>query len=562
MNGSKLPLRLTVEYISFSAHVDFKENSEFIQDVASKNLVLVHGDSNEMGRLRGALTSRYAERDIPLEIYTPRNTETVSLHFRGEKIAKIVGTLGMADPQPGVLIQGILASKDFTFSIVAPSQLDEFTDLCTAKIVQKQSLKTHAPLGIIKWHLEQMFGPMETTKTALKIFKTVTLIPHDSSIQLEWESNPLNDMIADSIITVILQAEISPASVKGNYILTIATKSEHTHSHGEEHTHESPVKPIKELPNLPSVLHQALLLAFGEESLKRDDDIWQVILDDEELKLALVDSKWVRKAHLGNIIRKRAAHKASRNDMPANCQDCVRYAGKLGIIKSFCTPCSVTPIVPIWRQFNMVVVITGASGLLGKAVYDQMKSFDTVIATGYTRAVDPLVKLNLLDQAATEDFLKLYNPNVVIHCAAERRPDVSAQNEAQTLALNVDACRKLAKLSNSMGFFLIYISSDYVFDGTNPPYDVDATPNPLNFYGKSKLAGEQAIIGELQNYCILRIPVLYGKVSINAESAVNVLIDVVNDKSKQHIVDDYAPRYPTCTIDVAIVLREIVGMSN
>lgn len=90
MAGGKLPLRLSVEYISFSAHVDYKENSDFIQDVGSQNLVLVHGDANEMGRLRSALASRYAEREIPLHIHTPRNCETVELHFRGEKLAKVI----------------------------------------------------------------------------------------------------------------------------------------------------------------------------------------------------------------------------------------------------------------------------------------------------------------------------------------------------------------------------------------------------------------------------------------------------------------------------------------
>ncbi|KAJ3277665.1 Cleavage and polyadenylation specificity factor subunit 3 [Borealophlyctis nickersoniae] len=89
MSGSKLPLRLSVEYISFSAHVDYRENSAFIEQVGAPNLVLVHGDSNEMGRLRSALASRYAEREIGLKIFTPKNCETVELYFRGEKMAKV-----------------------------------------------------------------------------------------------------------------------------------------------------------------------------------------------------------------------------------------------------------------------------------------------------------------------------------------------------------------------------------------------------------------------------------------------------------------------------------------
>jgi S-adenosylmethionine synthetase len=91
----------------------------------------------------------------------------------------------------------------------------------------------------------------------------------------------------------------------------------------------------------------------------------------------------------------------------------------------------------------------------------------------------------------------------------------------------VDACKKLADLSLELGFFLIYVSTDYVFDGTNPPYNHTDIPNPLNFYGKSKLEGERAIEGILKEYCILRIPILYGQVEYNAESAVNILMDSV-----------------------------------
>ncbi len=219
MNGSKLRLNLSVEYISFSAHVDFKENSEFIEQVGSKNLVLVHGDANEMGRLRSALTSRYAEREIPLAIFTPRNTETVSLHFRGEKVAKVIGNLAQEAPVEGTLIQGIFSAKDFTFSIVAPNEIEEFTDLVSTDIYQKQLVSTHAPIGIIKWHLEQMYGPLKQVQDNIyKIFDSVTLeMQSDAVAVLQWEASPLYDMIADSVVTVILQAEISPASVKGIY---------------------------------------------------------------------------------------------------------------------------------------------------------------------------------------------------------------------------------------------------------------------------------------------------------------------------------------------------------
>lgn len=74
---------------------------------------------------------------------------------------------------------------------------------------------------------------------------------------------------------------------------------------------------------------------------------------------------------------------------------------------------------------------------------------------------------------------------------------------------------------------LIYISTDYVFDGTVPPYEVDDKPNPLQFYGETKLAGEEAIQAVNKDAVILRVPILYGSTHYNGESAINVLLDVV-----------------------------------
>ncbi|RKP11217.1 beta-lactamase-like protein [Piptocephalis cylindrospora] len=89
MDGQSLPLRMSIDYISFSAHVDFTQNSQFIEEVNAPHLILVHGDSNSMTRLKSAMLSRYQDRDQTIHIYTPRNCETVSLHFRGEKTAKV-----------------------------------------------------------------------------------------------------------------------------------------------------------------------------------------------------------------------------------------------------------------------------------------------------------------------------------------------------------------------------------------------------------------------------------------------------------------------------------------
>ncbi|KND04435.1 uncharacterized protein SPPG_00164 [Spizellomyces punctatus DAOM BR117] len=243
MSGAKLPLRLSVEYISFSAHVDYRENSAFIEEVGAPNLILVHGDSNEMGRLRSALQSRYAEREVPLHIHTPKNCETVELYFRGEKMAKTIGILASQTPLPNTPLSGILVCRDFTYHLLAPSDLPSFTDLVPATLEQRQTIPCRAPLGLVKWHLEMMYGSIEETgKRSFRVFDTVkvTQSPDLRRYTLEWEGNAVNDMIADSIVAIIAQAESSPASVK-------ATKGSHGHHHHHETSDKiTELEPIEE----------------------------------------------------------------------------------------------------------------------------------------------------------------------------------------------------------------------------------------------------------------------------------------------------------------------------
>lgn len=102
-----IPRKLSVDYISFSAHVGYSENSDFIEQVKPKHIVsrntidsqpylpnlviqvLVHGDQTAMGRLRSALQSRYKDRDEDVKVYTPRNLEQLDITFRGERVAKV-----------------------------------------------------------------------------------------------------------------------------------------------------------------------------------------------------------------------------------------------------------------------------------------------------------------------------------------------------------------------------------------------------------------------------------------------------------------------------------------
>ncbi|KAI5474950.1 dTDP-4-dehydrorhamnose reductase [Pseudohyphozyma bogoriensis] len=215
----------------------------------------------------------------------------------------------------------------------------------------------------------------------------------------------------------------------------------------------------------------------------------------------------------------------------------------------------------------MKVLVTGASGLLGRAVFKAFKEGGhDVVGTAFTRSGDGLVQIDLQDEAALEKLIAEVKPEVVVHCAAERRPDVAEKNPDAVTKLNVALPSHLSTLSLTYSFLLIYISTDYVFPGFAPPHPAGYEPGdavgPTNLYGVTKEAGEREVIKGLEKGgkgTIVRVPVLYGEVETNSESAVNILLDITRRAAKEGGVtmDHWAMRYPTNVADVARVLVDV-----
>lgn len=202
------------------------------------------------------------------------------------------------------------------------------------------------------------------------------------------------------------------------------------------------------------------------------------------------------------------------------------------------------------------VVVTGASGLLGRALMKELAECRPV-GTGFSRCGAGLVRLNLLDREATSNFLAHQHPDIIIHAAAERRPDVSERDPDGTRALNVEATLAIAQSAHKLGSWVLYLSTDYVFDGTSPPYGPDDETNPLNFYGQTKREGEQALLSETADAAILRVGVLFGRVEFVEESSVTTIVKDVRN-TKQRAIDDWGQRYPTFVDDVAVICRQMM----
>lgn len=210
------------------------------------------------------------------------------------------------------------------------------------------------------------------------------------------------------------------------------------------------------------------------------------------------------------------------------------------------------------------ILVTGASGMLGRAVFSLLQASFHVEGWAFSRFNGgKYKKVDLTDKAEVKVKFNEFKPNIVIHCAAERRPDKVSSDPEEAEKLNRNAAQNLAEITANYSDknLFIYMSTDYVFDGISPPYDESATPHPLNEYGKQKLAGETACTSSIKTpqLAILRVPILYGKVEYVGEGAVDAILQIVLDKSGKIVkVDDYQKRYPTHVEDVARVLKFMV----
>lgn len=201
--------------------------------------------------------------------------------------------------------------------------------------------------------------------------------------------------------------------------------------------------------------------------------------------------------------------------------------------------------------------MTGASGLLGRAVLNVFQDCE-VLGIAFQRAnpSKKVIKLDLRDSEEVRKTIKEFHPEVIIHCAAERRPDNCENNQEATKNLNVEVTENLAKIAKEIDSWILYISTDYVFDGTSPPYAPNAECSPLSFYGKTKREGELAVWRQHNNAGVLRVPILYGPVESLEESAVTILAKAIIEQ-KPVSIDDWQVRYPTHVDDVARACRQL-----
>jgi dTDP-4-dehydrorhamnose reductase len=208
----------------------------------------------------------------------------------------------------------------------------------------------------------------------------------------------------------------------------------------------------------------------------------------------------------------------------------------------------------------MRILVTGASGLLGSKLVEILLRKGYVVYAGYNenkpKAGLP-VKLDVSNEGDVERAFEISRPEVVVHAAALTNVDACELNKELAWSINVVGTRNTVKLSKKYRAFLIYISTDYVFKGDKGMYSEDDPTEPVNYYGYTKLKGEEEV-RLLEEHCIARTSVIYG--SIPAAGKVNFALWVIDKLRKGEKVRALTDQWnsPTLNVNLAEMIVEIV----
>lgn len=218
----------------------------------------------------------------------------------------------------------------------------------------------------------------------------------------------------------------------------------------------------------------------------------------------------------------------------------------------------------------MKVFVTGVAGQLGHDVMNELakrgyEGIGSDIAPEYSGVADhsavtsmPYVQLDITDAQAAEERITAAEPDVVIHCAAWTAVDLAEDEDKveKVRAINADGTENIAKVCKKLGCKMVYISTDYVFDGQGTEAWLPDCKDykPLNVYGKTKLLGELAVAENLSKYFIVRIAWVFGR---NGKNFIKTMLSVGKSHDRITVVDDQIGT-PTYTFDLARLLVDMI----
>lgn len=218
----------------------------------------------------------------------------------------------------------------------------------------------------------------------------------------------------------------------------------------------------------------------------------------------------------------------------------------------------------------MKVFVTGVAGQLGHDVMNELnkrgyEGIGSDIAPEYSGVQDgsavatmPYVSLDITNKENVENVLTELKPDVIVHCAAWTAVDLAEDDDKveRVRSINAGGTENIAKVCKKLDSKMVYISTDYVFDGQGTePWTPDCTAyKPLNVYGQTKLEGELAVSVNIDKYFIVRIAWVFG---VNGKNFIKTMLNVAKTHSTLRVVNDQIGT-PTYTYDLARLLVDMI----
>jgi dTDP-4-dehydrorhamnose reductase len=203
------------------------------------------------------------------------------------------------------------------------------------------------------------------------------------------------------------------------------------------------------------------------------------------------------------------------------------------------------------------ILVTGASGLLGRALAARLEDLGSITGVGHSNPTGSLVSADLREADALESLLTDARPDVVVHSAAYRDPDFCEEHPEEASRLNLAPVERFCELL-SASVPLLFISSDYVFDGAAAPYREDDERHPVNEYGRLKVMAEDLVLRR-EKGLVLRIPLLIGAgPTWEASGFISKTLATIRDPSPSSL-DDTGVRFPTWIEDVAFAASHLLS---
>ena len=197
----------------------------------------------------------------------------------------------------------------------------------------------------------------------------------------------------------------------------------------------------------------------------------------------------------------------------------------------------------------MKVLVTGTKGQLGYDVVNELEK------RGHTAVAVDIEEMDITDAVSVERVITEAEVEAVIHCAAYTAVDAAEDNVEICRRVNAEGTENIAKVCKKLDLKMIYISTDYVFDGEGErPWEPDDERHPLNVYGQTKYEGELAVEKYLEKYFIVRIAWVFG---VNGKNFIKTMLKLSETHEELNVVDDQVGS-PTYTYDLAVLLVDMV----